>query len=361
MTWSDSRDNLMVNNFFVFFLLVLFTSLPLFGLIFVALQHQMKHGLVDDIYTDPPTAPVLKVTSTTTSTINLSWTVKSSEENFLPITGYTLYHRKHDNSNGESVRLNQIQSQHLRTPGHHSFSVSNGPSLPTLGYDWNEIRLSGDHSTHSFDRLSCGSKYQFYIVAMNSIGQSDASEIVIIRTDGSQPVPPDKFALLRVNSTAVNVMLSAWHDGNCPIASFELSYKPRRLLPVNPNAGWESFGMHPGSSRSVVIRDLIPSTIYDLKITATNDAGSTESQYNFATPEITDDALAATLPSSLNLLEMTVSLILPTTISIVLLIIMVLSTRIWIIRKRHANDQAFGKLNEWNCFWRFLTFIPSFH
>lgn len=301
----------------------------------------MKHELVD---IDPPAPPVLKVTSTSTSTINLSWTVKSSEENFLPITGYILYHRKHDNTNSESVRLNQIQSQHLRTPGHHSLSASNVPQL-SQRFDWDEIRLSGDHSTHSFDQFLCGSKYQFYMVAINTIGQSDASEILIAKTDGSQPVAPDKFALLAVNATAVNVFLSAWHDGSCPMATFELLYKPRKPLPGNTRPVWESYGLFPSSTKSVSIRDLIPSTIYDLKITATNEAGSTEAQYSFSTPSITDESLAATLPSSLNLLEMTVSLILPTTISLVLLIIMVLSARIWIIRKRHSssNGQSFGK------------------
>lgn len=242
--------------------------------------------------------------------------------------------------------MNQIQSQHLRTPSHHSLPTSSHVPQPSQRFDWDEIRLSGDRSTHSFDHLSCGSRYQFYIVAINTIGQSDPSEILIAKSDGSQPVAPDKFALLAVNSTAVNVFLSAWHDGNCPLATYELLYKARKPLPGNTRPTWESFGLFPASTKSVAIRDLIPSTIYDLKITATNEAGSTEAQYSFATPGLTDESLAATLPSSLNLLEMTVSLILPTTISLVLLIILVLSTRIWIIRKRHsspASGQSFGK------------------
>ena len=354
-TRSDSGDNLMVNNFFVFFFLLL------------PLPSSLSEKSCNPCYTswshwtsttksDPPSAPVLKVTSTSTSTINLSWTVKSSEDNFLPITGYILHHRKHDsstNSGSESgggsngVRLNQIQSaQHLRTPSHHHPLLgSNSQPNPIQRFDWDEIRLSGDHSTHSFDHLACGSRYQFYVIAINTIGQSDPSEILIAKTDGSQPVAPDKFALLSVNSTAVNVFLSAWHDGNCPMATFELLYKPRKPLPGSSRPVWESFGLFPASTKSVAIRDLIPSTIYDLKITATNEAGSTEAQYSLATPGITDESLAATLPSSLNLLEMTVSLILPTTISLVLLIILVLSTRIWIIRKRHSTQnhgQSFG-------------------
>ena len=40
------------------------------------------------------------------------------------------------------------------------------------------------------------------------------------------------------------------------------------------------------NSRIVILNDLMPSTTYDLKITAFNEAGSTEAQYSFVTSSI---------------------------------------------------------------------------
>ena len=40
------------------------------------------------------------------------------------------------------------------------------------------------------------------------------------------------------------------------------------------------------NNRIVILNDLMPSTTYDLKITAFNEAGSTEAQYSFVTLSI---------------------------------------------------------------------------
>lgn len=39
----------------------------------------------------------------------------------------------------------------------------------------------------------------------------------------------------------------------------------------------------PGDAESVTVEDLLPETVYRMKVSATNDAGTTEKEYTFGT------------------------------------------------------------------------------
>lgn len=189
--------------------------------------------------------PTLKVASATLNAIVISWTIESAttddhEQN--PVTGYLLYSKKADQS------------------------------------DWKEIRLSPEQTQHQFDFLSCGSKYQFYVIAFNSVGKGEPSSILSTKTEGMTPVAPHKNSMLNVNTSAVSVDLDAWHDGSCRIQMFKMFYKPHKARK------WTTFSENVlPEQRSVTIADLAPGTMYDLKITAYNEAGSTEALYSFTT------------------------------------------------------------------------------
>lgn len=53
------------------------------------------------------------------------------------------------------------------------------------GRDWHEVHLTGDRSSYTLHELQCGTSYSFFLVAFNSAGQGNASEIISAKTDGT--------------------------------------------------------------------------------------------------------------------------------------------------------------------------------
>ncbi|GIY91511.1 uncharacterized protein CEXT_155571 [Caerostris extrusa] len=82
----------------------------------------------------------------TSKTLKLSW--EPNNHLNAPISGYILYHK---------------------TEGNH----------------WQETHLTGDRTAYTLHDLQCGSSYSFYLVAFNSAGRGNGSEIISARTDGS--------------------------------------------------------------------------------------------------------------------------------------------------------------------------------
>ena len=265
---------------------------------------------------DPPPAPLLRVSSVTTSSIHLSWSLKTDdpEAEVTPVTGFVLHQKKQDSTS-----------------------------------DFEELRLPGDRNSHSFERLACGSKYQYYIVAFNAVGKSDASEVLSAQTEGMAPVAPDKHSLLMTNTSAATIFLDSWHDGSCPISSFDIVYKPKK----NVRSKGESMRIFPAEQKQVVLKDLLPSTMYEVKMSAVNEAGTTEAVYNFTTGSLIRAIPAigsgndmasihgsSTVPSPLHLFDP--NLILPTTIAVVMVILLIFVVRIWLLRKRQTNSNFYG-------------------
>lgn len=259
---------------------------------------------VQTLQSDPPAAPVLAISAVTSSSIVLTWS-QSEQDN---VQGYVLHQRKQAD-----------------------------------GEEWEQLRLPGDRRSHSRDRLACGTKYQFFLSAFNSIGRSEpASEVLSVKTEGTAPVAPDRDSLIHAtNATTATLALDAWHDGACPLSSFALSVRPHksqssprlvRLL---------------GGERSHTLTDLLPATQYDLRLTAANEAGSTVAQYSFQThsliphvphpPHSRSDTVSFSPP-----LVIDVSLLLPATVSLVAVLLLVLTAKICIMRKtgrsRHSAN-----------------------
>ncbi|RWS26404.1 Down syndrome cell adhesion molecule-like protein Dscam2 [Leptotrombidium deliense] len=212
------------------------------------------------------------------------------------------------------------ESDHETTPvTEYTLHQKKGDSVK-----WDEFRLPGDRAMHTFEGLQCGTRYQYYITATNAAGKGDPSDILSSKTDGmgesigaalqqqllslsfvflsvfrlkdfskcassksvtneayclTAPVAPDKHSLLTINSSSASIHLDAWHDGGCPINSVRIMYKMQR------NRTWINVRTEeqPLLEKTIVITDLLPSSTYDLKITATNEGGPTEAQYFFTT------------------------------------------------------------------------------
>jgi hypothetical protein len=59
------------------------------------------------------------------------------------------------------------------------FKLQNGENI-----GWQELRLPGERSSYLFENLRCGSRYQFYVVAVNAVDKSEPSEVITAKTDG---------------------------------------------------------------------------------------------------------------------------------------------------------------------------------
>jgi hypothetical protein len=98
------------------------------------------------------------------------------------------------------------------------------------------------------------------------------------------PVPllPSSNELFSANATSVTLQLSLWPDGGCAIVYFVVEY---RLLTGN-NRNWLLVDNN-APAEQLSIRDLLPATWYQFRLTAHNDAGSTRAHFSFATTTIT--------------------------------------------------------------------------
>ncbi|GFR28963.1 down syndrome cell adhesion molecule, partial [Trichonephila clavata] len=82
-----------------------------------------------------------------------------------------------------------IMRQYFATSKTHklSWEPNNHPNAPiSEGNQWQETHLTGDRTAYTLHDLQCGSSYSFYLVAFNSAGRGNGSEIISARTDGSR-------------------------------------------------------------------------------------------------------------------------------------------------------------------------------
>ncbi|XP_076307336.1 cell adhesion molecule Dscam1-like isoform X1 [Tachypleus tridentatus] len=188
---------------------------------------------------DAPNPPRLSLSSTSFSSIEVSW--KASNLENQPISGFILHYRQQSG-------------------------------------DWVQIQTLGDKTSYSLQGLNCGTSYQMYVVAFNSMGRSDPSDVISGVTSGSAPVAPNQHLLVTVNSTSMMFNLKAWSDGGCPIHHFILQYKPLG------HTEWilVSSELYP-EQEMVIISMLIPGSWYLVLMSAINAAGITEAEYRVAT------------------------------------------------------------------------------
>lgn len=93
---------------------------------------------------------------------------------------------------------------------------------------------------------------------------------------------PDSLSLLTFNTSFATIHLDSWHDGGCSISGIEIMYKESQ------STRWFTLKSKDAqlvdkSNKNEYLNNLKPSTSYDLKITAYNEAGPTQAQYSFTT------------------------------------------------------------------------------
>ncbi|XP_043495204.1 Down syndrome cell adhesion molecule-like protein Dscam2 isoform X12 [Polistes fuscatus] len=208
----------------------------------------------------PPSAPVLYVTSSTSSSILLHW--KSGYYGGAPLTGYTLHYR-------------------------------------TTHGNLDELHLTRHATNHELKGLLCGNTYQLYLTSHNKIGSSPSSPVLSVRTQGQAPGIPPSAAFLSPNSTTLVLRLHVWPDNGCPILYFVIQYRPATEF------HWTLVSNSVKMQRRFTVTNLTPSTVYQLKVEAHNVAGSNQAEFSFVTltkegepppPELSKRGIASVIP-----------------------------------------------------------------
>ncbi|XP_049867725.1 Down syndrome cell adhesion molecule-like protein Dscam2 isoform X8 [Pectinophora gossypiella] len=171
----------------------------------------------------------------------------------------------------------------------------NADQSPAAGYtihykqefgDWETVQIPSNTDTYTLENLFCGSRYQLYVTAYNSIGTGEASDVVIARTRGSKPPVPRAADFIEVGSSSVTLHLKQWLDGGCPMSHFVVENKKKGA------AEWNQISNAVKPGGNFVVLDLEPATWYVLRITAHNNAGFNVAEYEFATLTMTGGTVA---------------------------------------------------------------------
>ncbi|XP_031836498.1 Down syndrome cell adhesion molecule 2 isoform X10 [Nomia melanderi] len=247
----------------------------------------------------PPSAPVLYVTSSTSSSILLHW--KAGHSGGAPLTGYTLHYR-------------------------------------TTHGNLEELQLSRHSTSHELKGLLCGNTYQLYLTSHNKIGSSPSSPALSVRTQGQAPGIPSAASFLSPNSTTLVLRLHVWPDNGCPILYFVIQYKP-----IN-EFHWTLVSNSVKMQRRFVVTNLQPSSVYQLKVEAHNVAGSNQAEFTFVTltkeGELSKRGIASAVPFYAD-----VKVMLPLIVTtIALLIAMVIVAIRW--RSRYLGDRVQRPMKE---------------
>ncbi|XP_065220187.1 cell adhesion molecule Dscam2-like isoform X2 [Planococcus citri] len=185
----------------------------------------------------PPLAPVLYLSSQSSSSIAVSW--KPTGNGGSPITGYLLSYQANDRQN------------------------------------WENIDLESEVESFEIKQLQCGTEYQIYVQAMSSVGYSSPSQTLNIKTKGTVPEMAPQHEIMSANSTSVSLYLDNWSSAECPVQYFKVAYRN--------SSKWIFIEPSRIAPETVVIGGLKPAAKYTLRITAVNEAGASKFDYVFAT------------------------------------------------------------------------------
>ncbi|XP_049818857.1 Down syndrome cell adhesion molecule-like protein Dscam2 isoform X3 [Aethina tumida] len=186
----------------------------------------------------PPSAPLLYVTSATSSSVLLHW--KAANNGGAPVSGFTLNYRKEHG-------------------------------------DLDEVHLSRHATSYELKGLSCGTTYHLYLTAHNKIGSSPASMPLQARTQGHPPGVPSASSFITPNSTTVTLRLHLWPDNGCPILYFILQYRKAS------ESQWTLVSNALKPQRKTSITGLTPAAQYVVKLEAHNVAGYSTEEFAFMT------------------------------------------------------------------------------
>ncbi|GIY73463.1 down syndrome cell adhesion molecule-like protein Dscam2 [Caerostris darwini] len=247
--------------------------------------------------TAPPTSPIVQIEATGASTIAISWKKDIKDKSAIP--EYTVHYKSDDG-------------------------------------DWKSEQLGSSVDRYTLTGLKCGSRYQLYMTASNSLGTGEPSTPVFARTQGAAPMSPQASVFLQPNTTYVVLHLSSWKEGGCPITHYAVQHRPKY------QSQWITATDKLDSPRDVyVLRHLSPDRDYVIMVTAHSEAGLTQGEYVVRT--LPASAIAATSSPAYGKRETglpfykNIALVVPLVVSS--LVILVLLFAIVVCFRKHSQDR----------------------
>ncbi|XP_017784824.1 PREDICTED: Down syndrome cell adhesion molecule-like protein Dscam2 isoform X11 [Nicrophorus vespilloides] len=207
-------------------------------------QDSVTHQLVVN---SPPHSPLVTLTSTTTGSLTIK--LKPHPTDVEPIHGYTVHYK------------------------------------PEFG-EWETVQVPSHTDKYTLEKLLCGTRYQLYVTAYNSIGTGDPSDNLNTRTRGEKPIIPSADKFIEVSSNSITLHFDEWSDGGCPMLYFVVEHKKK------VSSEWIQVSNHVKPGGNFVVLDLDPAMWYHLRVTAHNNAGFNVAEYEFATLTVTGGTIA---------------------------------------------------------------------
>uniref|UniRef100_A0AAR5PMJ8 Down syndrome cell adhesion molecule-like protein Dscam2 n=1 Tax=Dendroctonus ponderosae TaxID=77166 RepID=A0AAR5PMJ8_DENPD len=207
-------------------------------------QDSVTHQLIVNA---PPRAPQISLMSTTTNSLSIK--IKPHESDGEQVHGYTIHYK------------------------------------PEFG-EWENVQVGPATDKYTLEKLLCGTRYQLYVTAYNSIGTGDPSDNLNPKTKGEKPIIPSADKFIEVNSNSITLHLSAWSDGGCPMLYFVIEHKKKI------SSEWIQVSNNVKPGQNFILLDLDPAVWYHLRVTAHNNAGFNVAEYEFATLTVTGGTIA---------------------------------------------------------------------
>uniref|UniRef100_A0A336KKP0 CSON012059 protein n=1 Tax=Culicoides sonorensis TaxID=179676 RepID=A0A336KKP0_CULSO len=163
-------------------------------------------------------------------------------------------------------------------------------SIRIVGESWMKYEVTPDQTGYTISGLKCGTQYVIKMSAHNKVGDGPTSDEVVVWTKGKSAQAPEEKDFIISNATCLNLILSTWNDGGCVISHFSIEHRAlgesRWIVVSSDTSGTDN------AVENLVFCDFLPASWYQLRTSATNDAGKTTATYNFATRTITGELIA---------------------------------------------------------------------
>ncbi|XP_023034507.1 Down syndrome cell adhesion molecule-like protein Dscam2 isoform X1 [Drosophila willistoni] len=193
----------------------------------------------------PPAAPQIIVQYASADSIRVSW--DAPDDGGAPLQGYSI-------------------------------------SYHTAGESWSLTELLPENNAYTITGLKCGNQYIIKMSAHNMVGSGVASEEINVWTKGKASQAPNGNELIATNATCVNLKLSSWQNGGCDIHHFSIEHRP--LGDIRWTVVTSDISNAEENRKNLIFCDFLPAKWYQLRISATNDAGKTTEHYHFSTTSI---------------------------------------------------------------------------
>ncbi|XP_022253428.1 Down syndrome cell adhesion molecule-like protein 1 isoform X2 [Limulus polyphemus] len=259
---------------------------------------------LDDV---PPSAPHLKYLSVSTSSITLQWSQRTTFG--TNVVDYTLHYRQENEQSG-----------------------------------WTVVPIATDQEQYTQTNLQCGTTYQFFMTSHNTVGRSEPSNKLNIRTAGAAPVSPAREDFITVNITEVTLDFSKWKDGGCLITFYTIKLRKKF------HSHWKTLidNLQFKAKPPFQLLTLSPATWYELLITVQNSAGTTEAMYDFRTREILSRETIKKPKVRTTYFIIDLEILIPITVSSFVVVVVIIVGCVLCIREprsaHHENEtQIYGK------------------